>query len=168
MTLDILNNLPLKQLRLELCKCCGSSKWIKEMTRLLPFENLEQIKQNAMDVWETCSEVDWLEAFSYHPRIGEKEIEEKFSSTAGFAKNEQAAVGQASKKVISELAELNNTYFQKFGFIFIIFATGKSAQEMLLELKIRIKNERETEIKIAADEQLKITLLRIEKMLNKQ
>ena len=165
MTIENLNNLSLKQLRHELGKCCGSLKWVQQMTKSLPFENFEQVKQQAEESWATCSEVDWLEAFSYHPRIGEKEIEEKFNSTAGLAGSEQFGVKGASKQVISELTKLNDEYFNTFGFIFIIFATGKSAEEMLNILKKRIENNREKEINIAATEQLKITLLRLKKML---
>lgn len=164
MTLENLNNLPLKELYQELGKCCGSSKWIKQMTKLVPFENVGQIKQGAEKCWATCSEIDWLEAFGHHPRIGEKEIEEKFSSTSGLASREQSGIARASKKTISGIVELNDKYFQKFGFIFIIFATGKSAEEMFSELKIRIKNDRKMEMEIAAGEQLKITQLRLEKM----
>jgi len=165
MTIEYLNNLSLKQLRLELSKCCGSLKWITLMTQFLPFENIEQIKQLSAENWARCTEIDWLEAFSYHPRIGEKGIEEKFKSTAAIASNEQSGVKNTSKKTISDLAKLNEKYFNTFGFIFIIFASGKSAEEMLSELKIRFNNNRETEIKIAAEEQLKITQLRLEKML---
>ena len=165
MTFENLNNLPLKQLRHELGKCCGSSKWIQQMTQFLPFESLDQILHQSQESWATCSEIDWLEAFSYHPCIGEKEIEEKFSSTANLANKEQSTVRSASKKVISELAELNDKYFKKFGFIFIVFATGKSAEEMLNVLKIRIKNNSTKEKEIAATEQIKITQLRLKKLL---
>ena len=165
MTLANLNNLSLKQLRHEFGKYCGSSNWIQQMTQFLPFENIKQLMHQSQESWAACSEIDWLEAFSHHPRIGEKEIEEKFSSTANLANREQSGVKIASKKVISELAELNDKYFNKFGFIFIIFATGKCAEEMLTELQSRIKNDREKEMKIAAAEQIKITQLRLEKML---
>ena len=164
MILEKLNNLPLKELYKELGKCCGSSKWIKQMTQQIPFKNEQHIRQCAEECWATCSEIDWLEAFGHHPRIGEKEIEEKFSSTSGLASSEQSGIAMASKKTISGLVELNDKYFQKFGFIFIIFATGKSAEDMFSELKIRIKNDRKIELKIAAGEQLKIMQLRLEKM----
>jgi len=167
MTIEKLNNFPLKKIRFELGRCCGSSRWITEMVNSMPMASYNQLIQKAQECWANCSEEDWLEAFSHHPKIGEKELEKKFASTANFAVNEQSAVKEASKKVISQLAGFNEEYLQKFGFIFIIFATGKSASEMLKEIEIRIKNNREEELKIAASEQLKITRVRIKNLFEK-
>jgi 2-oxo-4-hydroxy-4-carboxy-5-ureidoimidazoline decarboxylase len=165
MSLTKLNNLPIKILRLELGKCCGSTTWRNKMIEAMPFTDNDHLLKTASESWAQCTEPDWLEAFSYHPRIGEKEIAKKFSSTAGLASNEQAGVKSATQKTISDLARLNEKYFEKFGFIFIIFASGKSAEEMLVALKARLKNDRDTELRIAAAEQLKITLLRLKQVV---
>ena len=120
---------------------------------------------NAERAWNACNESDWLEAFSHHPKIGDvSTLREKFAATAAWASNEQSGTRNASDEVLTELADLNNTYEARFGFIFIVCATGKTAEEMLDLLKARIDNYREKEIHIAAAEQLKITKLRLEKL----
>ena len=113
-----------------------------------------------------CSEKDWKEAFSHHPKIGDLEsLKKKFSSTAGWASDEQSGVNTASQQIIEALADGNKKYEEKFGYIFIVCAAGKSAEEMLAIFKSRLQNSPEVEIEIAADEQNKITKLRIEKLL---
>ena len=116
---------------------------------------------------EALAESDWQEAFTHHPQIGDREsLKKKFASTAGWAGNEQSGTATATEDVLDELAEYNHQYREKFGYIFIVCATGKTALEMLTMLKQRIENSRETEILIAAGEQAKITRLRLEKLLN--
>lgn len=166
MTIENFNKLPLKQLRHELSKCCGSSSWINHMIRMLPLTNLDQIKEKSIEAWLACTKEDWLEAFSYHPRIGEKEIRQKFNLTYDLAGSEQSGMQQASEVQAKEMAELNDAYFKKFGYIFIVFASGKTAAEMLDNLKERIRNTPEVEIKISAGEQLRITQLRLENLLS--
>jgi 2-oxo-4-hydroxy-4-carboxy-5-ureidoimidazoline decarboxylase len=115
--------------------------------------------------WYACEVKDWLEAFSNHPKIGDLgSLKEKYRSTAHLAAGEQASVNQASEKILQSLADLNKLYENKFGYIFIVFATGKSADEMLALLKARLQNDPEKEIGIAMDEQNKITRLRLEKI----
>ncbi len=123
---------------------------------------------NAENIWyNQCNEADWLEAFTHHPKIGDvKSLTEKFASTQHLAGNEQAGVNTASKELIQELANANNAYEIKFGFIFIVCASGRSAAEMLRLLLDRITNSREEELDIAMGEQHKITILRFKKSID--
>ena len=115
--------------------------------------------------WQGLTETDYLEAFSAHPRIGDvNSLRKKYSNTKRIAGNEQAGVQTASQETLERLAEANEEYFKKFGFIFIVFATGKSADEMLQILEERMGNDRVTEIRNAAAAQLEITKLRLNKL----
>ena len=131
-----------------------------------PADDMVELLEDAEEVWYQCSEEDWKEAFSYHPKIGDMEsLTKKFASTAEWAAGEQSGVNAASKETIEALAAGNKEYEAKFGHIFIICATGKTAGEMLADLQTRLQNSREVEMEIAAEEQNKITKLRIEKLL---
>lgn len=166
MTLHDFNTLPKDQLITELTKCCGSSTWVDRMLPFIPAEDLVELLEDAEEQWYLCSEEDWKEAFTHHPKIGDLDsLKKKFSSTADWAGNEQRGVNQASSKTLEELAEANREYEEKFGYIFIVCATGRSAEEMLAILRTRLQNAPEVEIGIAADEQNKITKLRLEKLL---
>jgi 2-oxo-4-hydroxy-4-carboxy-5-ureidoimidazoline decarboxylase len=150
--------------RADLLKCCGSARWTDAMLAQRPFPSLDNMIQSAHEIWATLNREDYLEAFSHHPRIGEKSLREKFATTAAWASNEQSGVTTAPDTIIKELARLNDDYYNKFGYIFIICATGKSAQEMLTILKTRLPNPPELELPIAANEQKKITELRLRKL----
>lgn len=166
MTLHELNILPKQQLREELTKCCGSSAWVDRMLPFFPADDLVELLEDAEEQWFLCSEKDWKEAFAHHPKIGDTAtLKTKFASTADWAAGEQSGVNKASSATIEELAQSNKEYEEKFGYIFIVYASGKSAEEMLAALKNRLQNSPEVEIEIAADEQNKITKLRIEKLL---
>src|SRR5258705_5794737 len=166
MTLHEFNILPKEQLIEELTKCCGSTAWVKRMLPFIPADDMIELLEDAEEEWNKCSEEDWKEAFSHHPKIGDIEsLAKKFASTAQWASGEQSAVNVASKETIEALAEGNRLYEEKFGYIFIVCATGRSAEEMLMLLRSRLKNNPEEEILVAADEQNKITKLRIEKLL---
>lgn len=166
MTLHEINTLSQPQLKEELMKCCGSSSWVKMMMTFFPADDMVELLEDAEEVWYQCSEEDWKEAFSHHPKIGDVEsLTKKFASTANWAAGEQSGVNAASKETIEALAAGNKEYEEKFGYIFIICATGKSAGEMLADLQIRLQNSPEVELEIAAEEQNKITKLRIEKLL---
>ena len=168
MTLEQFNSLNKDVAATELEKCCGSSNWIKLMMSHFPFTSKEALLSLAEEIWsQDCSENDWLQAFTHHPKIGDTaSLEKKFASTKDWAGNEQSGVKEADSAVIQQLLEYNEAYEQKFGFIFIVCATGKSAAEMLNMLKQRINNNYEDEIKIAATEQCKITAIRINKLLS--
>lgn len=166
MTLHKFNILPKQQLIAELTKCCGSSSWVKKMLPFIPADDMIELLEDAEEQWGQCNEEDWKEAFTHHPKIGDVDsLTKKFESTAQWASGEQSGVNIASAETIKALAEGNRLYEEKFGYIFIVCATGKSAEEMLGMLKERLKNDLAEEIKIAADEQNKITKLRIEKLL---
>jgi 2-oxo-4-hydroxy-4-carboxy-5-ureidoimidazoline decarboxylase len=166
MTLHELNTISKQQLTEELNKCCGSSAWVNNMLPFFPADDMVEILEDAEEQWWKCSEADWKEAFAHHPKIGDVEsLKKKFASTAQWASGEQSGVTAASQQTIQALAEGNKDYEKKFGYIFIVCATGKSAEEMLEILQSRLPNSPEDEIQIAADEQNKITKLRIEKLL---
>lgn len=157
MTLDELNSAPRDVAERELAACCGSARWAAAMAARRPFVTAEQLYSAADDVWLLLDRTDWLAAFGHHPRIGEK--------AAGWAGDEQSASRDASADTRERLATMNRDYERKFGFVFLIFATGKSAAEMLASLERRMRNDADTELRIAAGEQAKITRLRLEKLL---
>lgn len=165
MTIAEFDHLDTAQKRTLLLQCCGSVAWVDKMIAALPAEDLIDLLEIAEDTWYACDKQEWLEAFTHHPKIGDlKTLKEKFSSTANWAEGEQASVKQASDQTLQELVEGNRQYEEKFGYIFIIFATGKSADDMLANLKDRLQNDPEEELKIAMEEQIRITKLRLEKL----
>jgi 2-oxo-4-hydroxy-4-carboxy-5-ureidoimidazoline decarboxylase len=166
MTLHELNILPKEQLQQELFNCCGSQTWVNKMLPFFPADDMVELLYDAEDQWYECIEADWLEAFSHHPKIGDVEsLKEKYATTAHWASGEQIALNSASQQTIEAIAKGNAEYEKKFGFIFIVCATGKSAEEMLELLQQRLSNTKEEEIKIAMDEQNKITQIRLQKLL---
>ncbi len=141
----------------------GSSRWLDLMMARRPFGSAEALQSLARSEWFSLGEDDWLEAFSHHPKIGDRaSLEKRFPSTHDLSSKEQAGVGSARTDVIDALAEANDVYLERFGFIFIVCATGKSAEEMLKLLRDRLSNDRATELRIAAEEQCKITALRLQ------
>ena len=166
MTLHELNILPRHQLMEELTKCCGSSSWVNKMLPFVPADDMVELLEDAEEQWYKCNEADWKEAFTHHPRIGDVEsLTKKFTATTQWASGEQSEVKVAAQETIEALAEGNRLYEGKFGYIFIVCATGKSAEELLAILQSRLSNNPEDEIKIAADEQNMITKLRLQKLL---
>ncbi|OUJ74622.1 2-oxo-4-hydroxy-4-carboxy-5-ureidoimidazoline decarboxylase [Hymenobacter crusticola] len=166
MTLAELNRLDKPTLALTLGKCCGAMAWIEDMCQIFPVADEHTLFTQARDIWYNLGESDWLEAFTHHPKIGDiNSLKEKFASTRAWASGEQGAVQQASQQVLEDLAEGNRAYEEKFGYIFIVCATGKSAAEMLALLQARLLNSPTEEIKIAMGEQAKITQIRLEKLL---
>ena len=167
MNIEEFNQLKKRKAREELFKCCGSTTWANRMIDLLPFRSVNDLKSKSDRIWWECNEEDWKEAFSQHPKIGERKIEEKkFTATKSWAEDEQSGVKLAEEKVITKLAEANLKYEKKFGYIFIVCATGKTADEMLDIVNERSNNNPMEEIKIAASEQNKITHLRIDKLIS--
>lgn len=167
MTFSELNTLSEEQAFVEFEKCCGAKEWITPMVNGRPYNSMEELLNIADNHWKSCSEEAIYEAFHHHPKIGDiSSLSKKFANTKEWAGNEQGKVAEANTEVIKELAQGNSDYESKFGFIFIVCATGKSAQEMLDILKSRLPNDKEKELKIAAEEQNKITKLRLEKLLS--
>jgi len=163
--LAALNSLPAGEAQAALFRCCGSTRWAERMLAHRPFASRDQLHALADTEWEVLDSPDWLEAFAAHPRIGDIEsLRKKFASTASWCEGEQAGVGEARESVIQALAEGNRQYEARFGHIFIVCATGKSAEEMLAILRSRLANDRSEEVRIAAAEQAKITRIRLEKL----
>ncbi len=166
LTVEELNNLPFDVFETHISKCCGSKNWVKKMYEIRPFLNQKDVFEKAETCWFSCKKTDWLEAFTHHPRIGDVEsLKKKFASTATWASGEQGKVQAASDDILEELKTYNDLYSHKFGFIFIIFATGKTAEEMLSILKERYENDAVEEIINAMVEQNKITKIRLKKLL---
>ena len=165
MTIAAFDHLDPEEKKKMLYQCCGSRAWVEKMLAVPPAEDLIDLFEDAEEKWYECSEQDWKQAFSNHPRIGDLEsLKKKFASTAKWVSNEQLGVNTATENILERLAECNKLYEEKFGYIFIICATGKSADEMLKSLEERLPNAPKDEIKIAAAEQNKITQLRLEKL----
>lgn len=162
MTLSDFNKLGKEEAAELLFSCCGSTKWVSLMIQEFPFANENDLISKAENIWyEQCAEADWLESFTHHPRIGDvKSLSEK------FAGKEQAEIGTASNEIIQVLLNANTYYENTFGFIFIVCATGKRAEEMLRILHDRISNNRNEELNIAMGEQHKITIIRLTKMID--
>ena len=150
----------------EFLRCCGASRWAEIMAASRPYPSEDVVYLAAERAWAQMGKEDYLEAFRAHPMIGGvAELRTKFASTAQWAKGEQAGVAGAPEEVLQDLASGNELYLAKFGYKFIICATGLSAPRMLLSLSERLGHEPEEELSISAAEQAKITRLRLEKLL---
>ncbi|HEV7375736.1 MAG TPA: 2-oxo-4-hydroxy-4-carboxy-5-ureidoimidazoline decarboxylase [Pyrinomonadaceae bacterium] len=164
-----MNALSTEEAEAELLKCCGSTLWARRMAEVRPFQELQGLLANADSIWWALEKEDWLEAFSRHPKIGEKESERAQARAArNWSEQEQSGTHSADEETRRALADANREYAQKFGYIYIICATGKTADEMLFILKERLHNDADKEIRVAAEEQLKITHLRLQKLLEGQ
>jgi len=165
MTIDLFNQQSPELIRQQLFTCCGSSVWADKLVCMKPVNSVDELIAKSDICWNECGKTDWLEAFTHHPKIGDLEsLEKKFQSTKEWASGEQSGVNSAAKPTIQELADGNKKYEDKFGFIFIVCATGKTAEEMLELLLTRLRNDPEKEILIARNEQNKITHLRLKKL----
>jgi len=149
-----------------LLACCGSTRWAREMVDKRPFEDLHELYVTAEHVWWSLDEVDWLEAFRAHPKIGEKRSSET-SIADRWASDEQSGAGRAQRETLDALRKANQDYEKRFGYIFIVCATGKNAEQMLALINERMTNEPDAEIRIAAEEQARITQIRLNKLLGK-
>jgi allantoicase len=150
----------------ELSKCCGARRWALEMARRRPFRDREALLSAADEVWGGLGREDRLEAFRAHPRIGSpRDVAAQGAATRAWAEREQAGTSEASEGTLAALAEGNRAYEERFGHIYIVCATGKTASEMLGDLRARLANDPETEERVAASEQAKITRIRLEKLL---
>ena len=143
-------------------KCCGSKRWADRMVLRRPFVSESALLAAARDEWFALTPDDWREAFTHHPRIGDRaSLRARFPDTHHLSAQEQAGVSGAGEDVLTALADGNRAYEEKFGFIFIVCATGKTAMEMLTLLRGRLGNNVEEELRIAAEEQAKITAIRL-------
>ena len=166
MTLEDINKATKEQAYPFFEHCCCSPNWIQKMIDARPFSNKEALLEASKKSFSQLVDADYLAAFEGHPQIGNLEtLAKKYANTSGSASHEQSGMSEAQKSVLEEMQALNIEYLTKFGFIFIVCASGKSAQEMLDLIKSRINNDRQSELTIAGNEQAKITQIRLEKLL---
>jgi hydroxyisourate hydrolase len=158
-----LSALPPAEAEAAFLACCGSRVWARWMESRRPYRDTADLLETADRVWWSLTLADWREAFAAHPRIGEKKQDQEDRSRRWSADEQSGAAG-ARAAILDELAAANRIYEELFGYIFIVCATGKSAEEMLALLRARLENDPETELGIAAEEQRKITRLRLEKL----
>jgi len=159
MTLAQLNGLDPADAETEFRRCCGSARWARGMVEARPFVSIEAMTRAGDACWAAQAPEDWLEAFAAHPEIGEQKAASVWST------QEQAGMASAAQDLRARLAALNAAYRSRFGYIFIVCATGKSLAEMLLMLEARLSNNPEIELRIAVEEQRKITGLRLAKLI---
>jgi 2-oxo-4-hydroxy-4-carboxy-5-ureidoimidazoline decarboxylase len=165
MNLEAINIWTYDEAREAFQRCCGSRRWSESMARGRPFDSVAALIETAERIWWGLARSDWLEAFAAHPRIGDVDaIRAKFATTAAWASCEQAGALGASDEVLQNLARGNREYEERFGYIFVVCATGKTAEEMLGILTQRLGNDAFAEIKLAAGEQMKITRIRLERI----
>jgi OHCU decarboxylase len=165
--LQRLNALPAKEAEAEFAKCCGSTNWARRMAAERPFANSDDLITIADRIWWSLEPADWLEAFASHPKIGENKAARATAAEAQhWAVQEQFGAQNAAQETVRSLAELNREYEKKFGYIYIVCATGKSSEEMLAILRERLPHDAETELRTAAREQSRITKLRLGKLID--
>lgn len=166
MTIGHFNALDAGAARDALAHCCTSRRWVEAMLAGRPYVSDAALLDRARSAWADLGEEDWLEAFAGHPRIGDLPLlQQRFGRGSHLAAAEQAGVSIASDSIIERLAAGNTTYEERFGFIFIVRASGRGASEMCELLEARLGNERDEELRIAAAEQLEILLIRVEQLL---
>ncbi len=167
LTLDALNGLPDQRFTEHMAACCGSERWQRKMSARRPFADVDALLTAAEQAAERLTEQDWLQAFSHHPRIGDVDaLRRRFGSRSGsWSQAEQTGVEGTEESILERLAEGNLRYEQRFGYIFIVCASGKSASEMLQILESRLGNDRDEELIVAAGQQRNITRLRLLKLL---
>jgi len=164
--LEQLNHVAKETAETRFLDCCGSKRWAQEMAQARPFSDVGELLNQAEQIWQNLEAQDWLEAFAAHPKIGARQAAPKQQAqSAQWSNAEQSRTRTASDSVLDGLAEANCLYEEKFGYIFIVCATGKSAEEMLDICRERLGNDADAEIRIAADEQRKITEIRLKKLL---
>ncbi len=168
MTLQEFNNLSKQEATTALEKCCVSKCWINHIIEDRPFVSGDELIEKAAFIWyEQCQSLDWQAAFEGHPKIGDiNSLKEKFSQTKNWANQEQANVAEADEAVLKALADANEAYSKKFGYIFIVSASGKSAKEMLAIITARLHNTTDDELQVAMGEQHKITVIRLVKLID--
>ena len=161
--LDLFNAAPTADAEAQLLACCGSRTWARSLVAKRPFSTCEALMRDAETLWLKLPEPDWLEAFAQHPRIGENK-----PPTSGFLEHsstEQAKAQQTLATVAQALLTGNRLYEERFGFLYIVFASGRTAPELLDILTLRLTHTREEELHEAARQQLQITHLRMSRWL---
>lgn len=160
------NRLPSEEAVHELLACCGSTMWARELAARRPFADQSNLTTASDEIWNQLTPNDWMEAFSKHPRIGEKKAPVAASAqSAAWSTREQQSAAPSGKDIELALREANQEYERRFGRVFIVCATDKSAPAILDILRRRLLNDDDTELREAAEEQRKITNLRLKKWL---
>jgi OHCU decarboxylase len=159
-TIDALNHLDREAAEAAFVRCCGSTAWARSMAAARPFESLDAMASAADAIWRALTPADWLEAFAAHPKIGEQ------ARGRSWSDREQSGMQTAGDDVRRRLAEGNADYQSRFGYIFIVCATGKTAVEMLGALEDRLTNDPVVELRVASEEQRRITGLRLAKLMD--
>jgi OHCU decarboxylase len=145
--------------------CCAARRWATAMVALRPIAGVFELSDAADRIWSTMEESDWMEAFAAHPRIGDRKPAHATVKSAAWSTQEQSSTNAAAGKVLEDLAQGNALYEERFGFTYIVCATGKSANEMLAILNRRLNSDRATELREAAEQQRQITQIRLGKWL---
>jgi OHCU decarboxylase len=145
--------------------CCGARRWAAAMVALRPIGTVHELSAAADRIWSTMEEADWMEAFACHPRIGERKAVHASMKSIAWSRQEQSSAETAAERVLAELAAGNALYEERFGFTYIVCATGKSAEEMLAILSRRLNSDRSSELREAAEQQRQITQIRLGKWL---
>jgi 2-oxo-4-hydroxy-4-carboxy-5-ureidoimidazoline decarboxylase len=165
MTIEAFNALPDAEAREVLSRCCGARRWVEQVAGRRPTAAFDELLVAADEAFATLERADWLEAFAHHPKIGDPEsARTKFVPTAEWASEEQAGLVGARETLLEALAEANRAYEEKFGYVFVVSAAGKSADELLGALEDRLPNDPDEELGVAATEQMKITHVRLHKV----
>jgi OHCU decarboxylase len=165
--LDSLNSLLPSEAEQEFLKCCGSKNWAQRMVAERPFSGLNQLIESSDRIWWSLEPADWLEAFHSHPKIGEKRAAAAIAAESQkWSEDEQSGTRDATAGTRAELAGLNSVYEKRFGYIFIVCASGKSSEELLANLRERLQHDEDEELRFAAAEQAKITELRLKKLVS--
>jgi OHCU decarboxylase len=180
MTLEELNTLDSASAEQELLQCCAARGWAREMASRRPFRDVHAVIQDADIIWRGLDPVDWLEAFAAHPRIGDStrpggtakiggtdrtSVPAEAAGPDQWSAREQAGMDTATDALRQRLAAVNREYEDRFGFIYIVCATGKTPDEMLAIAEWRLKHSRDEELLTAAEEQRKITRIRLAKLI---
>jgi OHCU decarboxylase len=164
MTLAEFNALPSAEAQSLLMDCCGCTHWAAGVASRRPYETVDALHKGADAAWWKLERTDWLEAFSHHPQIGDKPVSGS-EAARQWAAGEQAGARAAAEDIKARMARANRAYFEKFGYIYIVCATGKTAEGMLAILNQRLQNDHASELSIAAEQQRLITRIRLDKLL---
>lgn len=165
LTLSAFNALPASDAERELLACCGSRAWARTVVEKRPYPGIDALLATSDRVWSSLTPDDWLEAFARHPRIGERATATAPAAERGWSEREQSRAQAGDPSVLAELAVANAEYEDRFGHVFLICATGKSADDILANARARLHNDPKRELHVAAEEQRRITHLRLRKLL---
>jgi 2-oxo-4-hydroxy-4-carboxy-5-ureidoimidazoline decarboxylase len=160
------NRLPASEAADHLRACCGSSRWVERMIGRRPFADVAALLAAADRSWQECGPSDWVEAFAHHPRIGERHATATVNAEArAWSSGEQGTAARSDAATRAALAQANAAYERRFDRIYIVCATGKTAEQLLADIERRMQHDPDRELVVAAEEQGKITRLRLLKLL---